>query len=470
MLLRCLLAFETEPLRARVAAALRRDTIQLRPVHRGSELWERMRRGGVDLLLVEQGLLGEDLLPFLANLHETPEAGELVVFGDREDADERAELLAHGALAVLHRDTEDELLGAALGTILTRVALLEAPPAASPAAVGATLADFRSASPKMRDFISIVERVCDSDTSLLLLGESGVGKEWLARAVHHQSKRRTKPFVAVNCAAIPEALLESELFGHERGAFTGAIRTRRGSFELAHGGTIFLDEIGDMPPQMQAKLLRVLQERQIQPVGSEDSIEIDVRVLAATNRNLEQASRDGSFRQDLYYRLSVVELEIPPLRERLEDLPQLATRTAGEIGLARRGTPFSVSPATLGAMARYGWPGNLRELANVIERAVLLSRTDVIGPGDLPSEFGAVGVPDSEPPGDPRERRGLRQIRQRAADQAERAYLAGVLQETRGRVGEAAGIAGVSDRALRARMRRLGLRKESYRGKAPEGG
>ena len=463
MLLRCLLAIETSSLRARVEAALGRDTVRLRPVRRESELWQRVKRGGFDLLLVERRLLGGGMLSLAAALREAPEAAELVVFCEREDPDERAELLAHGALAVLNQGTEDELLGSALGTILDRVEPVDALPATPRDAAGPTLADFRSASPSMWGLLELVGRVCDSTTSLMILGETGVGKEWLARAIHRESSRSLKPFVAVNCAAIPETLLESELFGHEQGAFTGAIRSRRGSFELAHGGTLFLDEVGDMPAHMQAKLLRVLQERQIQPVGSEESIDVDVRVLAATNKDLERASRDGSFRQDLFYRLSVVELEIPPLRKRLEDLPELTARTAGEIGIARRGTPFNVSPGALEAMSRYPWPGNLREMANVIERAVLLSRTDQIEATDLPGEFGAALAPEAPSPDDAGEPRDLRQVRRRAADHAERAYLAGLLQDRRGRVGETARLAGISERALRARMRRLGLRKESYR-------
>jgi transcriptional regulator with GAF, ATPase, and Fis domain len=323
----------------------------------------------------------------------------------------------------------------------------------------------------VRALIELVERVVDTDATLLVTGETGVGKEWLAKAVHGASQRARGPFVAVNCAAIPAALLESELFGHERGAFTGAIRTRRGCFEVAHGGTLLLDEIGDMPMLMQAKLLRVLQEREIQPIGSEDVIRVDVRVLAATNSDLSEAVGNGSFRSDLYYRLGVVELALPPLRERFEDLPELVARYARDIGIARRGVPFRVTAASLAKMAAYRWPGNLRELANVIERAILLAKSDVLVAADLaidvdvdvevdpPTAARAAAAEGSSDVG----ALDLTSVRRSAADRAEREYLAAHLHASRGRIGETAERAGVSTRALRTRMRRFGLRKEDFR-------
>ncbi|HSB72619.1 MAG TPA: sigma-54 dependent transcriptional regulator [Candidatus Methylomirabilis sp.] len=234
----------------------------------------------------------------------------------------------------------------------------------------------------------MVTRVAAADTTVLIEGESGTGKELVARAIHAESPRASHPCVAINCAALPETLLESELFGHVKGAFTGAATAKKGLFEEANQGTLFLDEIGDAPPQIQVKLLRVLQEREIRRVGSTSPIRIDVRLLAATNRRLEELVREGRFREDLYYRLNVVALRLPPLRERREDIPLLAahflTRAA-----KRHGRPVpTLSPEAMALLLEHRWPGNIRELENAIERAVLLAETDTLFPGDLPGSLG----------------------------------------------------------------------------------
>jgi sigma-54 specific flagellar transcriptional regulator A len=232
----------------------------------------------------------------------------------------------------------------------------------------------------------LIEQVAATDASVLLLGESGTGKEVVARHVHYQSTRRYKPFVPVNCGAIPADLLESELFGHEKGAFTGAISARRGRFEMANGGTLFLDEIGDMPLAMQVKLLRVLQERTFERVGSNRSIVADVRIIAATHANLEQSISNGDFREDLYYRLNVFPIEMPPLRERAEDLSLLVNDLISRIEHEKRGS-IRLTPATLESLCRYPWPGNVRELANLMERLVILFPYGVVEVHDLPAQY-----------------------------------------------------------------------------------
>jgi two-component system, NtrC family, response regulator HydG len=242
----------------------------------------------------------------------------------------------------------------------------------------------------------MVSRVAAADATILIEGESGTGKELVARAIHAESTRASHPFVGINCAALPETLLESELFGHIRGAFTGAVAAKKGLFEEAGQGTLFLDEIGDTPPPIQVTLLRVLQEREIRRAGSTSPIRIDARLLAATNRHLEELVREGRFREDLYYRLNVVALRIPPLRERREDIPLLAahflTRAAKRHG---RAVP-ALSPEAMALFLEHQWPGNVRELENAIERAVLLAETDTILPGDLPPRLqGAPGAGDS---------------------------------------------------------------------------
>ncbi len=253
---------------------------------------------------------------------------------------------------------------------------------------------FRSLSGNSRATRSInkmIEQVADSEATVLILGESGTGKEVVARKLHYHSKRRGRPFVPVNCGAIPGDLLESELFGHEKGAFTGAITARQGRFELAEGGTLFLDEIGDMSMHMQVKLLRVLQERTFERVGSNRTIHCNVRIIAATHRNLEQSIKDDNFREDLYYRLNVFPIDVPPLRERVEDIPVLVNDLIQRIEHEKRGS-VRLTPAAVTALSHYRWPGNVRELANLIERLAILFPYGVVDVGDLPEKFRA-GIP-----------------------------------------------------------------------------
>ena len=248
------------------------------------------------------------------------------------------------------------------------------------------------------DIFRVIDRVADTNCTVLITGESGTGKELVARAVHESSQRVHAPFVAVNCGAIPEALLESELFGHAKGAFTGAHASKQGRIAQAQGGTLFLDEIGELPLALQVKLLRVLQLREYSPVGDTRVLRADVRIVAATNIDLEQAARDGSFREDLYYRLNVIHVSVPPLRDRAGDVPILAEYF---LELARQRTSRlnirAVSDAAMQLLEQYGWPGNVRELENTIERAVLLARGDQILPRDLPARV--CGLPSEQRPG-----------------------------------------------------------------------
>ena len=236
----------------------------------------------------------------------------------------------------------------------------------------------------------MIEQVADSDATVLILGESGTGKEVVARKLHFHSIRRGKPFVPVNCGAIPGDLLESELFGHEKGAFTGAISARQGRFEMAEAGTLFLDEIGDMSMPMQVKLLRVLQERNFERVGSNKTIHCNVRIIAATHRNLEKAIKSGDFREDLYYRLNVFPIDMPPLRDRVEDIPVLVNDLIHRIEHEKRGS-VRLTPAAIAALSHYSWPGNVRELANLIERLAILHPYGVVDMLDLPEKFRPAG-------------------------------------------------------------------------------
>ncbi|MDH5801317.1 MAG: sigma-54 dependent transcriptional regulator [Gammaproteobacteria bacterium] len=247
----------------------------------------------------------------------------------------------------------------------------------------------------IRSVRNLIEQVASSDATVLILGESGTGKEVVARNLHYHSSRRNKPFVPINCGAIPAELLESELFGHEKGAFTGAISSREGRFEMAEGGTLFLDEIGDMPLTMQVKLLRVLQERTFERVGGAKQITVDVRVIAATHRNLEEMIEEEKFREDLYYRLQVFPIEMPPLRDRVDDIPLLVNELIARLEHENRGS-VRFTPAAILALCQYKWPGNVRELSNLLERLVIMYPYGVVDVHDLPEKFRPISVNSNE--------------------------------------------------------------------------
>jgi transcriptional regulator with GAF, ATPase, and Fis domain len=244
--------------------------------------------------------------------------------------------------------------------------------------------DMVGESPRMRDVYQFVSRVAPFESTVLIRGESGTGKELVARAIHRTSKRGNRPFVAINCAALTESLLESELFGHERGAFTGAITQKKGKIEIADGGTLFLDEIGELALPLQAKLLRVLQEREFERVGGTRSIKVDIRLITASNRNLDEAVKSNLFRQDLFFRLNVVSIMLPPLRDRRDDIPLLATYFVQKYARATDRRVVAISPEAYMLLKKYDWPGNVRELQNALERAVVLGSSDHIRPEDLP--------------------------------------------------------------------------------------
>ncbi len=269
----------------------------------------------------------------------------------------------------------------------------EAAPISAPRVLPSSMTGVVGLSDSLVDVYRVIDRVADTMCTILVTGESGTGKELVAKAVHKQSQRATKPFVAINCGAIPEALLESELFGHARGAFTGAHANKIGRIALAEGGTLFLDEIGEMPLSLQVKLLRVLQAREYSPVGDNRTLKADVRIVAATNVNLESAVLGGTFREDLYYRLNVIHLAVPALRERSEDVPLLAqhflVKAKEKMG---KGVDLEISRAAAQLLSEYQWPGNVRELENTIERAVLLCAGTIIEPRDLPQRVCGLGT------------------------------------------------------------------------------
>jgi DNA-binding NtrC family response regulator len=311
--------------------------------------------------------------------------------------------------------------------------------------------------PAMQRVFETIQKVAETDLTVLVRGESGTGKELVAQALHQRSPRKDRPFVAVNCAAISAELVESELFGHEKGAFTGADARRAGRFEAAHGGTVFLDEIGDMAPATQAKVLRVLQERSLERVGGTQPIEVDVRVVAATHRDLEAEVRQGRFREDLYYRLRVVEVELPPLRERSQDVPALALRFLEQVNERLGREKQRIGEAALAALVRHPWPGNVRELRNAIEGASVLAGGATLVEADLRLD----GAPANEAPasGAPL---SFAEAKKRSVEGFERAYLLDALRAHDGNVSRTAEAIGMVRQSLQQKIRELGLRSEDW--------
>jgi len=312
---------------------------------------------------------------------------------------------------------------------------------------------------KMRRVFETIQKVAETDLSVLIRGESGTGKELVAQALHESSRRRAQPFVAVNCAAINKELVESELFGHEKGAFTGADARRIGRFEAADGGTIFLDEIGDMAPETQAKVLRVLEERKLERVGSTETIEVDVRVVSATHRDLEERAKEGAFREDLYYRLKVVEIELPPLRARIEDLPALSDRFLNQVAERLERDKKILSEEALARLSRHDWPGNVRELRNVLERAAVLAAGVEIGEADLSLDADLEHVPSESPDLDV----PFSEAKKQTVERFERRYLSEALREHEGNVSRTANAIGMVRQSLQQKIRELGLKADEFR-------
>jgi len=309
--------------------------------------------------------------------------------------------------------------------------------------------------PAIRQIYGVVEKVASTPSTVLITGESGTGKELIARALHENSARHAGPFIKINCAAIPKTLMESELFGYEKGAFTGAVGAKPGRFELAHGGTLFLDEIGEIPVEMQVKLLRVLQESEFERVGGIKTIKVDVRLVTATNRDLVQDISAGSFREDLYYRLNVVPIHIPPLRERREDIPLLVEHFLAKFNDRLKKQIDSVSADAISRLISYHWPGNIRELENLMERTMLFCERSEIQVSDLPPEIG--GLPPFSAAASPNAA-SLKEAVRAETERVERELIQKALDETGGNVTQAARKLKISRKSLQTKMKELGLR------------
>lgn len=314
--------------------------------------------------------------------------------------------------------------------------------------------------PGMQEVYDLISDVADTDATVLIRGETGTGKELVAKSIHFNSRRKDKIFVGLNCGALPETLLESELFGYEKGAFTGATKQKIGKFEYADGGTIFLDEVGDLSPATQVKLLRVLQERVIERVGGNGRIDVDVRIIAATNKDIEEEVAQGRFREDLYYRLNVVPIKLPPLRERKEDIPLLAKHFLAKYAQMLNKDITIISQEALNEMMAYDWPGNVRQLENLIERAIIMAKGNTISHIDLSDDMRRRRV---EPPGQLTVHLPFKEAKERVVKEYERDYFINLLGRCRGNITQAAKIAQIDMKTLRRKMKEYGLKKKDFK-------
>jgi two-component system response regulator HydG len=407
----------------------------------GGSAVDRVRERAYDLVLTDVRMAEVDGIEALRRIKAYNPYLPVLIMTAYSSVDVAVQALKAGALDYLHKPLDFEELRRGIERALEQGRGL----AKSQQAQGDFIADMIGDSPPMRELAAMIRAVAPSEASVLILGESGTGKELVAKALHEGSPRKKKPLVTVNCAALAENLLESELFGHEKGAYTGAQRQRDGRFVQADGGTLFLDEIGEMAPALQAKLLRALQQGEVQRLGSDRPMRVDVRVLAATNRDLEAEVQGGGFREDLYYRLNVIALRVPALRERPDDIPLLARHFLSRFAERNRKTFRGFSPRVMDLMLHYDWPGNVRELENVVERAVILSPGELVTESDLPANLRGSGkAVDAQPSG-------------QSLEDAEREAIARTLEQVGNNKSEAARVLGVTRVTLRSKMKKFGL-------------
>jgi DNA-binding NtrC family response regulator len=449
---------DEEGVRASVRAILE-ETCDVLEAGNGAQALEVLKKHEVDLVMLDQRMPGEAGIDVLPRIKAADPSTVVVIATAVCELRTAVEALKRGAYDYLTKPFDvDDILMLAQRALDKRALEREVLYLRSALAGGApdpgagSFERMVGRHPEMARIYQLITQIASTPTTVLITGESGTGKELVARAIHARSERRGQPFVAVNVAAIPEALVESELFGHEKGAFTGAHAKKLGRFELAHGGTVFLDEIGTLRLDLQAKLLRVLQEREIERLGGVRPVPVDVRILAATNVNLRSAVRERTFREDLYYRLNVVPIHVPPLRERREDIPALVEHFVRKIARECNRDVRGVSAGALEVLTRYDWPGNVRELENVLHRAVVLARSPVIHLQDVPldvamPETGSRLGEDTSPP--------LRE----AMEQFERQYILRVLEGTGWNVSRAARRLGVHRNTVLTKLSGWGIQR-----------
>lgn len=423
-------------------AALEEEGYEVEVAFNGDQGVEKFRYEGFDLVIVDLKMPGKDGIAVLEDVKRFSPSTEVILMTAYATAQTAVEAMKKGAYDYLIKPLEMEELKLKLKHIFEKRSLeKENIELRAQLKRKYSFENIIGNSGPMQEVFGLVEKVAPSDTTVLLMGESGTGKELIAQAIHHNSPRAREPFIAVNCAALPESLLESELFGHERGAFTGAERRKLGRFELAGEGTIFLDEIAEIPPSLQVKLLRVLQAKELVRVGGTQTIKVKARIIVATNRDLEKAMREGSFREDLYYRISVFPIYLPPLRERKEDIPALVEHFLKKYG----GAESHIEGQALDRLMKYPWPGNVRELENVIERALILCGGGVITEKELPPHL--LNYTPSEPD-------ILEEVL--PLEEVERRLIYKALERAKGNKSQAAKLLGITRRRLYSMLERLG--------------
>lgn len=447
---RVLIADDEAPQRSTLAGYLKKRGFEVLEAGDGAAALGTLERETVDLLLTDLRMPGLDGLELLKKARELNPLVEVIVmtaFGTIESA---VEAMQAGAHTYIQKPVSLAELQIQVDRALERKQLHEENRELRARMGEDASGDLIATSQEMREVFGLVARAAPSKASVLILGESGTGKEMVARAIHKASPRTDKPFVPVNIAAIPETLVESELFGHEKGSFTGAVGKHTGVFERASGGTLFIDEVGDMPLSAQVKLLRVLQEGTIERVGGSGSTTVDVRIVAATNANLEERVRAGEFREDLFYRLNVVRIELPPLRARKADIPLLVEHFIKKYASLNGKDVDSVDREAMDLLMKHHWPGNVRELENAIESAVVLSRGSLVGPRDLSQQLrGGLGSASGHSPWQDESLPLPERV-----DAFERDVVQRVLDEVGGNQSEAARRLGMSEKAIRYRLSR----------------
>jgi len=470
MLLRLVLSVKSKGLENYFQKHFTQSDVRVESLGHLKNPFQKALRTSGDIFIISTSMIPKPIESGIALLNDMPESPTIGILHESDSAREQTDLVTFGADLVLYSGLpRKNLVEAIESTLEARRQLVMKNWHGRRPTKQEKMQSFITESPQMKILMDTVEKIVPSNAPVLILGETGVGKEHLAKVLHNEGPRSTGPFIAVNCAALPEQLLESELFGHEVGAFTGAVRPRRGAFELAHGGTILLDEIGELPLHLQSKLLRVLQEFEVQPVGSEKSIWVDIRVIATTNRDMEDDVKKGNFRRDVYYRLSVLTMTVPPLRNRREDIPALIDHYLDQFCLRLNKEVKGITDNALMVMEQYNWPGNVRELINVIERSIILCQGDKITVSDLPHSLSKKGDVSGLLPilvemieTDWRGKT-LPEVRAQVINMVERAYLQRVLTKTRGKIGDAALKTGIHPRGLYNKMKQYGLSKDDFK-------
>ena len=448
---RILIAEDEEHQRDLLEGFLKKEGFSVEPVANGQEALHKLAGDFFDIALLDYKMPELDGLQTLREIRKLYPDLPVVMMTAYGTVETAVASMKEGALDYLTKPIDlDELL-LILHKVIERSHLIQENRALKAQLQERyTFSNIIYGSPKMEEVIGLVARVAPSQTTVLIRGESGTGKELITNAIHYASPRSNMPLVKVNCSAIPETLLESELFGHEKGTFTGAAQRRIGRFEEASGGTIFLDEIGDLSPGTQVKLLRILQEKEFQRLGSNQTFKTDVRVIAATNQNLEEAMKKGLFREDLYYRLNVISIPLPPLRERREDIPLLMDYFLKKYSKLNQKSISDISKEARGLLLRHSYPGNVRELENLIERAVVLCRGEVITTQDLPFHL-QEGKSEIE---FPKKEKSLPE----SLEGIEKDLIIKALHEHQGTQTRAAESLGISERVLRYKIRKYGIR------------